>query len=243
MVRLVGLHKIVAGMTAVFAIALGMIAIGAGDSGASTRPVPDRAVTCTLGTTLTFNFAQPGISKAGQVGTRPSALWSISNYTLGGSGCSGSGGTSVTLLKAVKCDKRTPGLPSSNPACQPGEHGFNSWANFSSGGQIALAQSDSQDATRVTINGIAYSSGRRPISTSAIPPGGLCGSSEEGYQTVTQVKQPKQDKSQTITITACLGAVTGTGLTSSTFIGVATDQNGMLNTAEVDPATSTVHVG
>ena len=92
-----------------------------------------------------------------------------------------------------------------------------------------------------TINGIPYVT--KGTGASQILAGGLCGGSEIGFQSVGTVKSPMPDKGQTVTLNLCLGTITGTGLTSSTFLGAANDQNGTVATAAFDPATSTVHVG
>ena len=65
-----------------------------------------------------------------------------------------------------------------------------------------------------------------------------------GFQIVGTVKAPKQDKGQTSTLTACLGAITGSGLKpGDDFFNAAVDQQGTVATAAIDPSVSTVQVG
>jgi hypothetical protein len=81
-------------------------------------------------------------------------------------------------------------------------------------------------------------------SSSTILSGGLCGSSEIGYQMVGKVKAPRWDKSQTMTLTECLSSITGTGLNpGDNFYDASVDQIGTVATAQIDPATSRVHIG
>jgi len=126
----------------------------------------------------------------------------------------------------------------------PGQYGFDSWADFT-GGSFASAI---QKGTRAhfgfefIINGILYH--ESSTSSSTILSGGLCGSSEIGFQIVGKIHLPRSDRSQTMTLNECLSAITGTGLNpGDNFFDASVDQIGIVVTAAIDPATSTVHIG
>jgi hypothetical protein len=232
--------RMVIGSAAAITMTISGAAIAGGVAEASSSP-PDPAVTCTLGATITIDHS--GLSKAGSIGPDRAGSWSISPLTLGGGGCSGSGNGSLVAMNGARCDKYTPGLPASNPACEPGMFGINSWANYNSDSAMAFGHSYKKSVFQLDVNGINYLGSRPTMHESAIPAGGICGSSEEGFQLTALPRAPRADRAQTITVTACLGAVTGTGLTSSTFLGASFDQNGAVVTIQVDPMTSSVHIG
>ena len=212
--------------------------------------------TCSLGGTVTFDAATPGqgISKdgwaSGDIG------FEISYPTLGG-GCSGSGGADFAY-QSVACNHKTPGLPASNPACRPGRHGYNSWADVL--GNVVPAQyrrslvrqtfaGAIQGVTGdnryqwyfASINGTQFSA--KSVSTSLVPAGGACGPSELGFQSIAHIDVPHH-VSQPMTVTLCLGAITGSGLNpGDNFYDASVDQIGIVDTAVINPATSTVKVG
>ncbi len=195
----------------------------------------DPAVTCSVSSTV--NFAAPGISKPGSISLSKTSTTTTSATTFGG-GCTGGGAGNVITSKSVKCDKHTAGLPSTNTACQPGNYGYGSWSNFTSAGTSSIQKA--LKSLNFTINGIAYQT-KTTSATEVI--NGVCGS-EVGFQIVGTVKAPKADKGQTSTLTACLGAITGSGLKpGDDFFHAAIDQIGTVATAQIDPAVSTVHVG
>jgi hypothetical protein len=203
---------------------------------ASKPPPPDPAVICSLGGT----FEMSGISKDGFAGF--SALMLLENDNIGG-GCIGSGSPS-DVSDRVKCDKHTPGLPASNPACVPKTWGYNSWANVTDGTLASAIQNETVGhfGWSFFINGIEYYA--RSTSSSTVHSGGLCGSSEIGFQEIAKVALPRNDRSQTMTITDCLGAITGDGLNpGDNFYDASVDQIGTVVTAAIDPATSSVHIG
>jgi hypothetical protein len=224
-------------VAAAIAMPLSVTAVTGGTSAAATGPA-DPPVTCSVGSTLTF--APPGISKAGSVTAAKKSFSTISAATLGG--CSGSGPAMTIQFPNLHCVG--PGQPPSNPACQTVYSGtldgYDSWANFESS-RMTTAVQKSLKSLSFTINGISYVT--KGTVASQILAGGLCGGSEVGFHVVGIVKSPKPDKGQTMTLNLCLGTITGNGLTSSTFSGAASDQNGTVATTAVDPATSTVHVG
>ena len=221
---------------------IGVVGATGGIASARGR-APDPAVTCGMSGSIGFGY--PGISKDGSAG-----LGSVVSYVLsvpvGGFGCSvysgsGSGGAN-TVLQRVRCDKHTPGLPASNPACRPGLVGFESWANALDGSfASAIQKSMAGYGVNFIINGHLYLGVSK--SSSTILSGGLCGS-EIGYQIVGRIRAPRWDKPQTMTLTECLSSITGTGLNpGDNFVDASVDQIGAVETAQIDPATSTVHIG
>ena len=194
--------------------------------------------TCTVSGTV--NFAAPGISHAGAASASKTSTTTTSATTFGGAGCSGGAPGNNITSKSTKCDKHTAGLPVSNPACTPGNYGYGSWANFTTGGTASIQKSLKK--LSFTLNSVAYKT--KTTGASEILPGGACGASEVGFQIVGSVSSPKASKGQTSTLNACLGTITGTGLKpGDNFLAAVIDQIGTVATANIDPATSTVHVG
>jgi hypothetical protein len=221
-------------IAAAVAMPVGAIAVTAGTAAAKVVVPPDPAVTCSVSGTVLF--AAPGISTAGSVSLSKTSVTTTTPTTFG-AGCTGGGGANTITTKSVKCDKHTAGLPVSNPACVPGSDGYGSWANFVAAGSTSIQKALKK--LNFTINGIPYQTKTTAASEVIL---GAC-VSEVGFQVVGTVKAPKQDKGQTSTFTACLGAITGSGLDQSTFLGAAGDGVGTVATAVIDPAVSTVHVG
>jgi hypothetical protein len=227
-------------VAAAIAMPVSVVAVTGVAASAKTPAPPDPAVTCTVSGTV--NFAPPGISKNGAVSASKVSTTTTSATTFGGAGCSGGSGPNTINSKSTKCDKHTAGMPSSNPACTPGNYGYGSWANFVSGGTTSIQKALKK--LNFTIGAIAYQT--KTTGASEILPGATnpCGNNEVGFQIVGTVKAPKNDKGQTSTLNACLGNITGTGLNpGDNFLAAAVDQVGTVATAAIDPAFSTVHVG
>jgi len=223
-------------VASVSALAMPVSAIVATGVTAAATHQPDPPVTCSV--SGTFEFGQGGISTNGGVGFH--VLNILQTGTFGG--CSGSG-TFNDVIYGVRCDKHVPGLPASNPACQPKAYGYNSWANVTDGTLASEIQKDSrgQQGWRMIINGRGYYANATTAVT--IPVGGACGSSEMGFQMVATVRGPRIDRFQTMTLTYCLGSITGSGLNpGDNFYDASVDQVGFVSTAAIDPATSTVHI-
>jgi hypothetical protein len=245
---------------AFLAAAVVMVPMGA----ITLAPVPAGALTftpftCSVGGTMTFDAATSGqgISKDGWADAKYDGSQEISYPSLGGAGCSGHGSTSFTY-QGVKCDRKTPGLPASNPACEPGlKVGYNSWADVLGNvspppyrhGRIGASYADAIQKAFASfrhpwyfvINGTTFNG--KATSTSLIPAGSVCGPSEIGFQAAARILEPRH-VSQTMTVTICLGAITGTGLNpSDNFYTASIDQIGVVDSAVIDQATSTVHVG
>ena len=238
----------------VVALAASVISVGGvtdGVAGANGK-APDPPVTCSVSGSIEFGgflSRGPGISKDGSSSTARTLVL-IPAGSVGGAGCSGNG-----LLNdfywGVRCDRHTPGLPASNPTCLPGEYGFESWADFTDGSFTATIQnphpgrfaySRRSYGFRFTISGFDYFA--HSTSSSTILAGGVCGPSEVGFQIVGTVRTPRNDRMQTMTLTDCLGAITGVGLKpGDNFFDASVDQVGTVTSVAIDPATSTVHIG
>jgi hypothetical protein len=246
MAKKVGRKSFIIGVALVLPMSMiALVGVSGGTAGAKAVP-PDPPVTCSL--TGTIDFGYPGLSKDGSVAAIGGPYNSIMSGPVGGPGCvveSGKGSWSGNpFFQEVKCDKHTPGLPASNPACQPHLYGSLSWGDFTSGAITSAIQkySKSHFGFEFIINGNLYID--HSTSSSTILAGGLCGNSQIGFQIVGSIHAPKQDKKQPITITDCLGAITGTGLDpGDNFYDASVDQVGVVSTVAIDPATSSVHIG
>jgi hypothetical protein len=220
-------------VAAAIAMPLSVIAATGGTAGAKgVKPPPNPPVTCTISATV--NFAPPGISNAGSADSSKTSTTTTSSQTYGGSGCSGSAAGVNIVSKSTKCAKKGP-QPSSNSACEPGEYGYDSWANFASGGTASIQKA--LKSLSFTVNTIAYSS---KITTSSEVVDGACGS-EVGFQLGGTVSAPKVDKGQAVSLLACLGTVTGTGLSGSTFASNIGGP-GTVATAQIDPSVSVLKI-
>ena len=226
-------------------------------------PVPAGAltitpVTCSVGGNMSFDVGNSGkgISKDGWASLPFVGGIGIAYPTLGG--CSGHGGIN-RALQGVRCDRKTPGLPASNPACQPGlRWGFNSWADVLGNvppppnprhGEIGVSYADAiqrgvgsiHHPWNFMISGTSFAA--KSKSVSLIPHGSVCGPSEIGFQSIAHIFVPPH-VSQSMTVTLCLGAITGAGLNpGDNFYNASIDQIGIVDSAVIDQATSTVHVG
>jgi|HubBroStandDraft_6_1064221.scaffolds.fasta_scaffold07093_3 hypothetical protein len=216
-------------VAAAIAMPLGITAVTAVNGATSAGATP---TTCSVSATITF--APPGISNPGSISMSKTTQTTVTGETFGG-GCTGSGPNLAINSKSVKCDKHTAGLPSSNTACTPGNYGYGSWSNYASSGASTI-----QKATKklsFTVNGVTY----KTKTTSATAVG--CAGGEAGFKVVGTISSPKAQKGQPSTFTACLGAVTGTGLTSYTNFVANFNGPGTVATAQIDPATSTLVLG
>jgi hypothetical protein len=219
-------------VAAAAAMPISVIAVTGTTAGAKTPVPPNPPITCSVSATVTF--APPGISNSGSASASKTSSTTTNSEVFGGTGCSGGSSPLTITSKSTKCSKKVAGQPSSNPACVPGQYGYDSWANFTSGGVSSVQKSLKK--LSFTINGINYST----KTTSAAATG--CPGGEVGFKITGTVSAPKNDKGQPDVLLACLGNVTGTGLSSGTFAGNINGP-GTVATAQIDPVTSTVHVG
>jgi hypothetical protein len=219
---------------------------------ASTPPPPDPARNCSY--TATVTFAPPGISKNGSLsGIKTSSTTATGNsYNCGGAGMATSPDVNIMSKATAFCDKKVVGQqdnkganPTSNPLCTAQTSKtwvYDTASGFASGGTTTLQKAIKK--TFLTLGAEVYL--LKTTTVAAIAPGGSCGS-EVGFLINGQVKKPKQDKAQTSTVKACLGADTGPGTTGSFAADLISELGGntgiTIATATVDPATSTLHIG
>ncbi len=223
-------------VAAAIAMPVSVVAVaGTGVAGAGTPPTPNPPVTCSVSGTVTF--ASPGLSQAGSAEAAKTSV-STTTPTTFGDGCTGGSATGYSITsKSIRCAKKaTDPEPASNPGCQVGEYGYDSWNNFETGGTTAIQKALKK--LSFTINGIAYST---KTTSSAEVVEGACGD-EVGFAITGTVSAPKADKGQSAVLTACLGAVTGSGETSSANFFDDIGGPGTVTSAQIDPAHSTVAI-
>jgi hypothetical protein len=250
-VRMIVWSKRMSGLLLAAAVAMpvSVIALPGAPAWASAG-TPDPPVTCGVSGSMLFDLGHPaaGISTNGFAGAATLDRITVPSVP----GCSGDGGINY-FEQGVKCDKKVAGSPASNPACQPGL----SWADVLGnvpppathgriGGSFASAirvgTKGIFDAWRYLLNGKSYVA--RSATVALVPAGSSCGSSEIGFQAVGHVNSPRWDKSEVMTLTLCLGAIAGTGLNpGDNFYDASIDQVGIVDSAVIDSAASTVHIG
>ncbi len=114
-------------------------------------------------------------------------------------------------------------------------YGYDSWAGFTGTGTAALSKATKK--LSFTINGTTYSAKGSGAAIAS------CGGGEIGFSVAGTVKAPKADKGQSVSLVACLGAVTGTELTSYTNFLLDLDGPGFVTTAQIEPAYSSLTIG
>jgi hypothetical protein len=225
-------------IAAAIAMPVSVIAISGVTAGAASKPPPDPAVTCSVSATV--NFASPGISTPGSVHASKTSSTTTTAESFGG-GCTGTAPANNIVSDGVKCTGS--GMPSSNTACtakKPTTYGYDSWSNFESTGTASIQKALKK--LSFTIDGIAYSAKTTAASTIV---GGACGS-EAGFNVSGTISAPKNDKGQTFSLNACLGASTAAPgsapLNSTSNFALNAFGPGTVASAQLDPATSTIHV-
>lgn len=252
----------------VLTVSVGLSAATAGPAGAAPFPTFTCSVSGTIsfGTlTTVYNYPNPGdvtkvvvpghgISTDGWATNMHNGGAELSYSTAGGAGCNGPAQMNA-FTQGIKCNRKTPSIPTSNPACQPHQEGYNSWADVlgnvpptpithgKGGASYAIAiwhgfGGLGRHSWFFVYNGTGY--GAKATGASLIRAGGACGSSEIGFQSQAVIREPHAT-GQTLTITLCLGSITGTGLNpADNFYDASVDQIGVVNTVAIDPATSSV---
>ncbi|HTZ10593.1 MAG TPA: hypothetical protein VMB72_16075 [Acidimicrobiales bacterium] len=153
-------------------------------------------------------------------------------------GCTGSIPAQSIATKNIKCGK-TAGTPASNPACEmKGQYGYGSWNNYETEGTTSIAKSLKK--LSFTVNNVSYSTkttGASVIGCSN-PPGPT---NEAGFKISGEVKSPKQDKGQTVTLTVCLGTDAGPNTTGTFHADFGSSNPALfITSAGIDPVTSSV---
>jgi hypothetical protein len=229
-------------VAAVTAMPLGFLALTSGNSVAGAKPPPVVVADCSVSATV--NFFAPGLSYAGLASkTIKSTSTTTADETLGSvSGqpaCTGTGADNTITSKATKC-KGTDN-PTTNPACVAKEYGYDSWGDYAAGGVKSVKAS--LKTTTFTVNGTSYTAKTKKAAAVGCDSGAEVGFSVSGAVT------SEPGKGDAVTLTACLGTVTGSGLPAHpTFKGeLVANSSGpgdgsTVASAQVDPAFSTVEI-
>jgi hypothetical protein len=133
--------------------------------------------------------------------------------------------------------KDQPGQPSTNRGCDGVKEtvGWTSWGDYAATGTASILKDTKK--LNFTINGITYET----KNTAATDVG--CAGGEVGFQISGTIKAPKNDKSQTDVLTACLGTVTGTDRLGPDFQdNLFAPEPTTVTSAQIDPATSSVAI-
>jgi hypothetical protein len=213
------------------------VAVAGGTASAVVTP-PNGPVTCSV--TATVDFAAPGLSTPGSVSTSKTSDTTTNAETFGG-GCTGSAPNETIVSKSIKCTGA--GTPSSNTACpgkKPTMYGYGSWQNFENSGVSSIQKA--LKTLTFTINGITYTSKTTSAATLVGSPCVDGSNTQAGFQIKGTVSAPKNDKGELVTLNACLGATTGTGITSTTNFVDNAFGPGTVTSSTLDPADSTIAI-
>lgn len=219
-------------IAAAVAIPASVVVVNGGIASAS-GPKAGSPISCAVSSTVTF--AAPGLSKAGAVGTAKTSTTKTGNLAFSGAGCSGSGvGHSITTA-ATKCTGT--GKPSPYTKCKTGDYGYDSWAGYLSTGISSIKSSlatlsytlNSNNFTAKT-TAVAAASCKASVGT------------EVGFKITGTVSAPAAYKGATAVLTACLGGVSGTGVTSSTNFAKDINGPGTVKAAAIDKTVSTIKI-
>ncbi len=187
-------------------------------------------ISCKIASTVTF--ASPGLSVAGAVSTSSTSTTTASALAVSGTGCTGSSGKLSIKSASVKCTGK--GTPSPYTACKTGDYGYDSWKSYISSGTSSIKTA--LKSFDFTLDGNAFKT--TTTTASALS----CSSSEVGFKIVGKVTAPAAYSGKTSTISACLGKVTGTGLRSTTNFKSDILGPGVLKTATINNANSTIAI-
>jgi hypothetical protein len=216
-------------VAAAIAMPVGAVAVSGGIASAA-GPQAGKAISCAVASTVTF--AAPGLSKAGSVSTAKTSTTKTGGLTFSGTGCSGSGAGHSITTAATKCTGA--GKPSPYTACKTGDYGYDAWSGYISEGTSSIQKAIPTLA--FTLNGNSFTATTSKVSDLS------CKDSEVGFSITGKVTAPAAYKGATSTLSACLGKVTGTGLTSTTNFAKDINGPGTLKTATIDKTTSTIKI-
>jgi hypothetical protein len=225
----------------ILAIALPIGTVAAVQSAAfagGPKPPPNGPQNCAVAGTVVFQT--PGLSKNGSVSStlKTSVTTATSSFT--GAGCSGSTGTLNISSKNTKCKGAD---DPTGTACEVKKtYSYDTESSFASTGTSSILKSLKK--LSFTLNGVTYSTKSTAASSigctdSVSPPGGI--PQEVGFKISGEVKGPKNDKGETVTLNACLGTDTGPGTTGS-FLSDLGSGTGTIAGASIDGNTSSVAI-
>jgi hypothetical protein len=233
-------------VAAVTAMPLGFLAAasGSGVAGAKALPAKPPVVVADCSVSATVNFFSPGLTYAGlaskTVKTTSTATADETLGTIAGqSACTGTGADSTITSKATKC-KGTDN-PTTNPACVAKEYGYDSWGDYVAGGVKSIK--GSLKTTSFVVNGTSYTAKTKK----AVAVG--CDSGAEVGFSITGSVTSATGKGDAVTLTACLGSVSGSNLPAhATFLGEleanssSPGDGSTVSSAQIDPGFSSVEI-
>ena len=187
-------------------------------------------ISCKIASKVTF--ASPGLSIAGAVSTATTSTTTAAGLSVSGTGCTGSSGTISIKSASTKCTGK--GTPSPYTACKTGDYGYDSWHSY-----IVSGTSSIKTALKTfdfTLDGNAFKTTTTTASSLS------CTGGEVGFKIVGKVTAPSAYLNKVSTISACLGAVTGTGLPSTKNFALDINKAGVLKTATISNSNSTIAV-
>ncbi len=216
-------------VAAAIAMPISVVAVAGGTASASSAS-GSGPIKCKIASKVTF--ASPGLSKAGAVSTSTTSTTTASGLVVSGTGCTGSSKTISIKSSSTKCTGK--GTPSPYTACATGKYGYDSWASYISSGTSSIKKSLA--SFDFTLNGNSFKT------TTTAAAGLSCSGGEVGFKITGKVTSPAAYSGKVSTIDACLGAVTGTGLASTTNFAKDIGGAGVLKTATISSSNSTIAV-
>jgi hypothetical protein len=219
-------------IAAAIAIPASVVVVNGGIASAA-GPKAGPAISCAVTSTVTF--AKPGLSVAGAVSTAKTSTTTTSNLTFSGSGCSGSGAGHKITTAATKCTGA--GKPSPYTKCKTGDYGYDSWSGYIKEGTSSIKAA--LPTISFTLNGNNFT-----VKTTTVGSASCKASvgTEVGFKITGTVTAPASYKNATGTLTACLGAVKGTGLKSTKNFASDINGPGTLTSATIDKTVSTIKI-
>ncbi len=173
-------------------------------------------VTCSV--TGIVHFAAPGLTKAGSVTTATTESTTTTGGVLAGAGCgtTHAGTLPNQNIKSATTPCTGTGLPVSNPACVSGKKGYDSWANYVSGGTSSILTSLPNVSFKV---GATTYTAHNTAAAALLPNAAGCGTGttapngkEVGFKITGKITTAGAYLNAVSTLKVCLGKVTGTGL-------------------------------
>ena len=220
-------------VAAAIAMPVSIVAVSGGIASAA-GPKGGPAISCAVASTVTF--AAPGLSKAGAVSTAKTSTTKTGSLVFSGAGCSGTGAGHSITTAATKCTGT--GKPAPYTKCKVGDYGYDSWSGYISTGVSSIKTalptiSFTLNAKNFTVKTTAVAATSCKVSSTV---------TEVGFKVTGTVTAPATYVGATGTLTSCLGAVKGTGLTSTTNFAKDINGPGTLTSATIDKAVSTIKI-
>ncbi len=233
-------------VAAATAMPVGMVAVGVvgdGTAGAKPPPPPSPPITCAISSTITF--APPGISTNGAVAPAGYKFSFVNTSLVHFTGCTvvngsttGAAGPLSIRSKNTKCAKTPPNTPV--PGCAKGLTYYDTAGQFAGEGPASIQKALKK--LSLVVDGIGFAA--KTSSAAIVLPGSSCGT-EGGFLLTGSVKA-KPYLYHTDSLLACLGSDTGTNTTGNAVADITAAALGntsiVVATADIDPATSTLHI-